>query len=591
MIRTIIGVALFLIPFLLVARFKEKRAGFFYVLSFLFGGIFFVSFVTQLLGIFNYWIILLITLMADVVIFTRIDYPELIFSVKKIKINWIFAAVILILLIELYSVHYNYTGTINTITGWQEGRNIKYTYPYFSDEWVSASLIQYSIDSGRLPLVNPLWHNSPFSNFHAPFHVFSSGFVLLFGIDPVRDFAVLPLLSGIFICILIYFILRINNVNIYASAIAALSVPYLLNGANLPGLWYFIPITLGFIFMLLGWIFMASGNRNMVILNSFFALLFYPPLAIFILVSVMSYLFFSSEHKKSRMLLLLFASFIIAAAFIFIFIFSVVQSPGTAIDYVLGHIFYTSLLNSGIPDFSIFKIVPYFALLFGIVGFFISIKGIKSRLWLILPLVAGFIFWMVYSMTVSRFLIEYPRVVFVTSVLIVLLAGFGMDYALKLLDKSSFIKKYKIIPVVMILILILSFILAFYYTNNNYWMHVKLHRTGSTETLSPAPPANKYLNEADLQLFTGIKEKNFLSYPWKGLAVGVATGNYPLVSKESIITNNHMDYQTFMMENCVNKLKIAKEKDIDDVYLDKIDCPGFELVGISVEDMYLYRIA
>jgi len=215
MIKTILGIILLLIPFLLISRFKDKKAGFIYILSLLLGSIFIVSFITQILGIFRYWIVLFVFLAADLVILTKANFKETFNKIKETKINLplvLFSAAILIILLHLYSVHYNYTGTIATIEGWKETESMKYPYPYFSDEWVSASLMRYSISSGKLPMVNPLWYNIPFPNLSFPFHTFSAGFFLILGLNPIQDFAILPLLSGMLICLLIYFILRANNV-------------------------------------------------------------------------------------------------------------------------------------------------------------------------------------------------------------------------------------------------------------------------------------------------------------------------------------------------------------------------------------------
>ena len=227
MIKTVVGIILLLIPFLLVAQFKDKRKGFFYIMSLLLVSIFLISFITQVFGIFKYWLVLLVFAVADIIILIKADF-KLPFELKDFKKTTLlfalfFSIMLVIIFLHLYSVHYNYTGTISTIEELKEVSNMKYPYPYFSDEWVLASLMQYSIDSGKLPLINPLWHNIPFPNFSFPVHTFSAGFFLLLDLNPIKDFAILSLLSGILICILVYFILRFNNAGIYASLIASLS--------------------------------------------------------------------------------------------------------------------------------------------------------------------------------------------------------------------------------------------------------------------------------------------------------------------------------------------------------------------------------
>ncbi len=591
MIKTIIGLILLLIPFLLIYRFKDKRAGFFYILSFLIAGILAVSLITQAFGIFGYYSILIILALIDLLLLTRINLKEFVKDLRLIKINWVFIAVLIILFISLYSVHYHYTGTISTVRGEQEVRGMKYSYPYFTDEWAGVSLIKYSIEYGKLPSVNPLGHNAPFPNFSLPFHTFSSGLVLLLGLDPLNNFAILPLLSGLLVCILVYFVLRVNNVNIYASAISSLSTLYLLNGAVMPGIWYYIPIILGGIFMLFSFIAMVQGSRKMMVFNSFLALVFYPPLFIFVLASIIPYFLFNETDRKTKTLYL--ASFLvvcaISGAFIFVAALISIKSLRTTIAYILNHLVYIPLINNAIPDFSITKIIPLFLITFAILGLLVSLSDIKKRLWMISPIALGLIFWFIYSKNVWRVIIEYDRIVFLTSILITLLAGFGMNYIFEYL-KAKKVKKCELMKIIGIIAIAVFFILSFSYTSRDEWRELKLRSIIDEGVFLSEAPANMHLNQADLALFKDIKEKNFLSYPTKGLVIGVATGNYPLVSKGATITNVNLDLSNFLKENCANKLKIAKENEADYVYLKKIECEGFKLINISIEDLYLYEV-
>ena len=98
-----------------------------------------------------------------------------------------------------------------------------------------------------------------------------------------------------------------------------------------------------------------------------------------------------------------------------------------------------------------------------------------------------------------------------------------------------------------------------------------------------------YLHPDDLLLFKDIKQARFLSIPWKGLVVGVATGNYPLSSKESIVSNNFLNYNEFMAKNCAGKTKLAQKMKVDFVYSHPFLCNNFLERGRSQEGFVLYE--
>ena len=542
-----------------------------------------ISLITQSFSIFKYPIILGIFIIIDLFLLTRINYKGLFKNFGLIKVNWFFIAVFVILFFSLFSVHYNYSGTISTLKEEKEINHMKNPYPYYPDEWICVALIKYSISSGKLPLVNPLWHNVTFPNFNLPFHTFSSGLVLILGLNPLNNFAILPLLGGLLICLLVYFILRLNNISTYAAGIASLLMLYVLNSTALPGVWYYLPVTLGAIFMLFSFISISQNNKKMVIFNSFFALIFYPPLFIFVLASIIPYFLFNEKIKIKRYLITFLVICIIAAIFISIIIIPITKSS----KYIVEHLFYT-LISNAIPDFSIIKIIPIITLIFGALGLFAIGKEFKKKLWLIAPIFLGLIFWIIYSRNVWRIIIEYDRIIFLTSIFITILAGFGLEYIFEYLKKEK-IRKYNLAKVG-IIALIIFFILAFSYTSGDEWRELKLRSIiGGGESSSEAP-ANQHLTNADLELFKDIHEKNFLSYPTKGLVIGTATGNYPIISKGATITNAALDYSKFKKENCANKLKIAKEKQIAYIYMDKIECSWAELINVSNEGLYLYKV-
>jgi len=593
MIKIILGLILLLMPFLLIYKFKDKRIGFFYILSFLIGFHLLIAVLTQLFHIFNYASVVGIVLITDLIILSKINFKEFLGSLKKIKIDWILVFVIIILFIQLFSIHYNYTGNVTTVfESSKEVKNMKYVYPYFSDEWSAVALIKYSIVSGQLPLKNPLWGNADFPNLELPFHSFISEIILLLGLDPLTQYSFLTIFSGILICVLIYFILRFNNLGKLASSIISLSIPYFINGANLPGIWVLIPLIMGIIFMLLSFLFMSIRDNKMVLFTGFLTLIFYPPLFVLSGISLMFYfIFLNSNKEKIRLMLLFLGLCALAVLILSIFVFLSKFSFTEFLSHIFSKIFYETFTKNAIPDFSIWKIIPIPILLFSGFGVFKLIIQ-KRRLWLVAPVVVGLVYWWIYSFSLWRFIIEYERVVVATSILITLLAGFGLYYLIRYLRKFDFVKKYKLLQIAQILVLVLFFSFSFSYTNRDNWQELKLYSINSEVIFNPAAPANNYLHQDDLELFSDIKQKTFLSIPWKGKVIGVATDNYPLETKSATITNSAGSFSEFMRADCSGKIEIAKQREvkIDYIYSQEFNCSGFELKDVSSEGLRLYKV-
>jgi len=587
MIKTIIGVIVLLIPFLLLYRFKDKKEGLCTILAFLLIFHLAVAVITQALGIFNYFVVLFISAVADIFILARINYKELKTQLKRIKLDVVLIAVIVIAFLYLYSVHYNYTSTVTSATaGFVEVKNMKYPYPYFSDEWSAVSLIKYSISSGKLPLVNPLWHNEPFNNLELPFHSFVSEIILVLGLNPLTQFTLLHIFTGIIICVLVYFVLRANEISKLASSIPSLSLLYIVNGANLPGLWNLIPLIPGLISLLLGLFFMSTKNKKMIFLTAFLTLILYPPLFVLHFIAVLAYFIFSEADKKEkRKYLLLYLSIcVLVVVLLFLVSWKVSGSFLGTFNYIKTKLFYSTFTKEAIPDFSILKVIPI-PILVLVIPALLKLK--KKNYFLIAPVILGLVYWLLYSQVLWRIIIEYERVVVSTSILLVLFSGLGVQYVIDYIKENHRVKDY-IFVIAQIVILILFFVLSFSYTQRDNWQELKLRPLAGRE-ISPASPANVYLNENDLVLFGDIKEKNFISLPWKGTVIGVSTDNYPLDTKPATITNSLLSYSFFISQNCDKKTELAKQYKIDYVYSKEFDCRDFKELAISKENLHLYE--
>lgn len=519
----------------------------------------------QVFGYFYFWPVFVVNLLAALVV--------IYYFFKKFKIDClpaealaevgIMVFVVLVSVATLYQVHYNYTGKINLATDesvqYHEVKNMAYQYPYFSDEWDAVALINYSISSHSLPFKNPL-DNSFFPNFATPFYSFLAGLVLLLKIDPLTSYNFLAIFINTLIVLICYTFLRISNLSKIVSAITALSILYITAGANLPGVWHLIPVHLGIIFCLLGFCFMLLNKPKMVISSGVAVLLFYPLLIVFYGLALAVYFLPKTNFFKNKF----------------------VKMPAVA-GLLISRLFYPSLSGKFVPQYIFYYVIPIFSLVFFVFGIYYVFKKYK---WLFSQFVLGAIFWILYSFVFYRIIIEYERVVFFTSIIVVIISGFGLKIVFDYLDKEKPISKYIGFCFLLFFVLFIPF-----YTANSFWQKFILVNPVSWEEIYPKAPANNYLVKSDIDLFKNIKNKKFLSIPWKGLVIGVATNNYPLVAKEGTISaGNIQTLNQFIQADCKKKENMAKNLKLDYIYLYEFSCEGFKSIGQSSEKFILYEV-
>ena len=615
MIKFIVGIFLLIAPFSLVGFFKDKKRGFIYVLFFLIVFHTLLAVFTQLFGIFYYEVILWANLICVLAILAN-----QIFSAARplqwgfpsprknllARIDWVILLVAIISVATLYQVHYNYTGKFNTANDvlfqYHEAKNMQYIYPYFSDEWYAVSLVKESINNHSLPLKNP-FDNSFFLNPEMFFHSFIAETMLFLGLDPLTQYTALSIFMNALIILLAYLFLRLSNVSKPAAAIASLSILYITSASNLPGIWNLIPVTIGVILSLLGFCFLSaedlarsdcaillrsrSGQLLLALLAGVFVLLFYPPLIIFYLIGFLVYLFNLPKMKDKIFAWVKYAIFLFSAALIFYIVLMISPLSG-ALTYILSNLFYHSYTGDFMPQFSFYYIIPWPVILLAIFGLY---HVFKNKNWLFYQFILGIVFWVFYAFSNFRIIIGYERVVFFTSILVVLISGFGIEEIKKYLS----LKFEKIKPVFKYIeagaVIIFLFFIPFY-TQGETWRKLILRNNLIQADSIPMAPANNYLTDEDFRIFKDIKHKKFFSIPWKGTVIGIATDNYPVVTKGGTITmdpKNPIIYQQFMSFDCNKKLQIAKEKNIDYIYSTAFLCDNFQKLDESNEGFILYK--
>lgn len=593
---TIIGTILFLLPFLLILKFKNKKIGFAYTLSFIISFHLFVAIITQLLHVFNYPFIIIINVLFSLFVVIKTDWRMFRGSLRACykKVDWTLIFTIVIIFICLFSVHYNYSGDYSVLptSQYQVEKNMVYPYPYYADEWYAVSVIKGSIESHslptRAPLAPPHWQSN-FINLEFVFHSFLAELTLLLNLDLLTDYTILAIFSGLLICLLVYLFLRYCKINKYSAALMSVSVLYLTNGANLPGIWYLIPLTLGILSILLSFFFVVARDKKMLFLMAVITILFYPPLFIFCSLIILFFLFSerSAFKIKMRQALYYLGLVIFSAVFLSLAYLFSQNHPDTFFNYIFSKIVYPTFVTGGTPQYLIHNIIPIPILLLAILGVITLVRARKNN-WLLGVFFLGVMYWILYFFVSLRFIIEWQRVIVFTSIITVLVAGFGLEYFIKFLNNFRIFKN-NFLNYAQLGVLVLFFVLSFSYTEMDNWQKLKLvHENGNIYL--PAAPANKYLHPDDLALFKDIKKQRFLSLDWKGTVIGVATENYPLSTKPGTITIHRKLSSIFMSSDCENKIEIAKHYGISYVYFPAFNCPSFKYIDTSGEGLSLYKV-
>jgi len=592
MIAFIFGLILLAAPFVLLSLFKDKKRGFIFILFFLISFHTVLALTTQILHIFYYWVIIVASAIADIILagwIIKHKPQKLSLSLKSI--DWVLFAVILISILTLYQVHYNYTGGINVATdstvSYHSKENMKYVYPYFSDEWYAVLLTNKTIDTHSLPTKN--FDNSFFLNMELFFHSFLAEIVLILGIDPLLQYSALSVFANLLIVVLVYLFLRINKLSTVSSSLPALSVLYITPGANLPGIWSLIPLNSGIILSLIGFCFLAMDSLLFGALSLLMVSLFYAPLTPFFAAAATVFLFYKLLKDNEKMLkraVIIFVIFVLCLPVIYII--WAITPAAWFLFYITGRSFFISFSGNNTPQLNFLYIIPWQAILFFMFGVFYVYKNKK---WLFYSFLFSAMFWFFYSLTTYRLMVEFERVVIFTSVLTILISGFGIEKLVEYMrsknkeNATAWLKGAQIGVLALFLIFVPS------YTQRDSWKNLVLKSNTDSSVYYPKSPANNYLVPDDLRIFKGVENKKFLSMPWKGTVVGVATGNYPVITKEGTISNgSESDAFAFMLSSCEEKNKIAKNYAVDYVYVYDFNCPGFKKISQSNEGFVLFEV-
>ncbi len=572
---------LILLPLFWILRFKDYKFGFVAVVS---SAIFLnasLAIALQSFGQFKFVNLLILHILVGIVsiYFNFALIKKKFFSIKNCNLKlvpWVFLFSISIIFTQLYNVHYNYSGELSTLSGVEKVENYNSGYPYFSDEWIAIGMSEQSIETKKLPLTNFL-NGLPFVNFLFVFHSFISSIDLILNVDLLNFYNILSISFSLIFISFVYIFLRGHKISVWVSILTIFLISYLPNSSNLPILWYLLPWNIGILFLVA---YFVSVHKRYLKTAGFFnivSIIFYPPIAILAIPSFLT-LFFHFKEKKDKLILFTYVAIIFVSIFIagfFISFFGGVDFS-KVLKIIIG--FVDRPLNSALgqpPLFIVWRVVSWFAVPFALLGF---LKKKTQLKYISVPVLIGLIMWFLYASGFDTFFMDYHRVVAITSIFLLIFSAFGFEILNDYLKHQSYKNLFTYF------ILMIFFLLSFSFTQRDGWKNF------TTINFAPAPPANNYLSREDVELFKDIKGQVFLSVPWKGLTLAVATKNMPVLTKPSTLTVNKVDYLQFLNFSCKEKRRIADKFGIKYVYSKEFKCPGFNFMGKSSEGFSLYLV-
>jgi hypothetical protein len=487
------------------------------------------------------------------------------------KPSWILIVSALIMAAALFQIHYNYHGAVSFLTqNYKTETHYSYPYPYLSDEWLMLGFEREVITKQELPFTTP-FNNNPYPNVLAPFFVLFAEIVTFFSFDPVSNFGIIVVVSGILIALSVFVFLRCLGVSNVMSSLAMVFLLYIPNGSNFPALWNFIPFHLATALFFLGWSAFISGHQRLGILYLCVTLFIYPP---YIIIFVPVALFVCKGRWK-----IIVATISAVCATLLLLGFIEISLLRRILGFI-GENFYRPIV--GRPILPPWETIPFFILPFALLGLHKAFGSLKQLFW---PTMVVYLVWAYGFFTHFTLVIAYERVVLLAVIISIVAAVYYFD-------RFNWHSKGQLYFYGVVCLITVILIATNLFTFTNPWKNIHNVSQGpNTEdfvTFS-TPPVNNYYNREDIDIFKDLKGKRFLSHPWKGLILGVVTDNVPLETKLSTVAVKEASYQEFIKASCTEKEVIAEEKNIEYVYVPAFSCDAFIPVATSSEKFILYK--
>ncbi len=440
-------------------------------------------------------------------------------------------------------------------------------FPLHADEYVHLAQARDIIESGSIRFVNPYFENMPFLlKLESGFHIFLAIFIAIFKNNIILIFNILKNLVFVLNTFLIFLFSYYLSKNYKVGIFSAIFFMLLKSSPDILGNLFLLPINLGLTLFLTTMIFFIKYKENpsakiMSLFILFFVLLIitYPPTAVLAFIILFINQLFRIKSKKDlrNPLTITIISFAIIGLIISIAVKSILKLSLS--DFVNKFfIFYENWTPVAFtsPPFVFFGIVASILALIGLTPIIFR-KSENNRIILIWFSIILINLYLFYILKMS-FFIPSTRLIFFFMINLCILAGYGLNYFIKL---AKFIKNKKIRLALITIFIITIFTLQV----------ISLYQ--HKENVKGILNKDKY----DVIKFIGENygEKNVvMADALTSFAIYPLTGDYVVGLLESNVgSGNRQDQQEFFDSECGRKQEILERNNVTLVIsTEKIKC-------------------
>gem|GEM_PF-743301 len=164
----------------------------------------------------------------------------------------------------------------------QYGIHSDYDFPFHTDEWQHLARAVQIIDTQTIPDVDPYYNKYPIGemDLEIGFHVFLAEFYILSNQDPVLFYKFLPAIFSMLAGLMIFLLVRKITKNFYAGILSVLFFTSLKSTIGILGIWFFVPLSMDFMFIFLFFYLYLEGMRRNSAIFLFFSVLIISTIAL-----------------------------------------------------------------------------------------------------------------------------------------------------------------------------------------------------------------------------------------------------------------------------------------------------------------------